>query len=491
VSRNTDPRRWVIVAAGLVVAGTVLSAAIAAGPPILGRRWPLLGLLGVWAMVWLATVAVVFRLRPATAVWVIVLGAIALRVAALAGPPVTSDDLYRYSWDGRVQAAGIDPYAAPPASAALAPFRDPWLWPDTAGCAALRRPPGCTRINRPAERTIYPPFAEAWFALAYRAGGPGARHKTWQVAGLVTDLGVVGLLLVGISRWGRDGRWAALYALSPFPVLELVNNGHVDGLAILLVLAALIVIAPGNRRPWSEVAAGALIGAAALVKLYPLVALLGLVGLPATRRALARAGAAAAVVCGLAYLPHVWAVGARVLGYLPGYLREEHYAGGGRFLVAAALHVPPSLASIASVAALAGVGGWVVVRRPPPPTAVAVLLGAVLLAASPVQPWYATSLLAMAALAGQPRWVAVVLAGYPYFFAVILASPHAVGIGEVGYGVALAVTAAAAARAARAASRAVTRSPISCAAGDTVTISGFRSLPAAIRGRLEGAESRT
>src|SRR6202035_2198863 len=102
------------------------------------------------------------------AVAAIVAAGVALRIAALAGPPTTSDDLYRYSWDGRVQAAGIDPYASPPTSAALVRLRDPWLWPDAAGCAALHRPDGCTRINRPGQRTVYPPLAEAWFAVAYR-----------------------------------------------------------------------------------------------------------------------------------------------------------------------------------------------------------------------------------------------------------------------------------------------------------------------------------
>jgi hypothetical protein len=385
----------------------------------------------------LATVAMVFRLRSATAVWVIVLGAFALRVAALAGPPVTSDDLYRYAWDGRVQAAGIDPYAEPPASPVLANQRDRWLWPDAAGCAALRRPSGCTRINRPGQRTIYPPLAEQWFALAYRLGGPGGRHKTWQVAGLATDLAAVTLLIVGLARWGRDRRWAALYALSPAPVLELVNNGHVDGLAIVLLLAALVVVAPGVRRSWSDVAAGALIGGAALVKLYPALALLALVSVPPARRTLARAATAAAAVVTLAYVPHVFRVGTRVLGYLPGYLREEHYSGGGRFLIAAGLRIPPGVASAASVAAVVGAMAWVLVRRPPPATGAAVLLGALLLATSPVQPWYAAELLAVAALAGQPRWVAVVVAGYPYFFAVMLASRHAALIGEAGYGVAL------------------------------------------------------
>jgi hypothetical protein len=68
-----------------------------------------------------------------------------------------------------------------------------------------------------------------------------------------------------------------------------------------------------------------------------------------------------------------------------------------------------------------------------------VLLGALLLAATPVQPWYAVTLLAMAAVAVRPAWSAVAVAGYPYFFAVLLDSTHAVTIGRVSFGLALTV----------------------------------------------------
>ena len=70
------------------------------------------------------------------------------------------------------------------------------------------------------------------------------------------------------------------------------------------------------------------------------------------------------------------------------------------------------------------------------------LMGTLLLAASPVQPWYAVTLLAFATLAAEPKWVAVVLAGYPYFFAVILLHPQRTGIGQLAYGLAAATIAA-------------------------------------------------
>lgn len=49
-------------------------------------------------------------------------------------PPRTSTDMFRYAWDGRVQAAGISPYAHPPAAPEPAPLRDDWLFPSEGAC---------------------------------------------------------------------------------------------------------------------------------------------------------------------------------------------------------------------------------------------------------------------------------------------------------------------------------------------------------------------
>jgi hypothetical protein len=114
-------------------------------------------------------------------------------------------------------------------------------------------------------------------------------------------------------------------------------------------------------------------------------------------------------------------------------LREEQYDGAGRYLVAGALHVPGELAGPLSALALAAAAAWVWVRRPPAPVGAAVLMGTLLAAASPVQPWYAVTLLAFATLAVAPRWTAIVAAGYPYFFALILLHPDRTAIGQLAY----------------------------------------------------------
>jgi hypothetical protein len=457
---RTGPSRWLaggkaVAMFGLgTAAGAVLAASIAWRSPALLTSWSILWRLAGWAVAWLVATVAAFHLPRRRALALIGAAAVALRLAALAGPPSTSDDLYRYAWDGRVQAAGVDPYRYPPTADEVRRLRERWLFPDPSGCAALRRPPNCTRINRAEVRTIYPPVGEAWFAAVYRLTGIGARYKAWQVSGLLVDLAAAALLVAALRRWGGDERWVALYALCPATVLDLVNNAHVDGLAIALSLAALVVARPppgsGSRVSdgWRDVAAGLLIGAAALVKVYPAVLLLALVGLrrPHPWRSLARAVVAAGVLAALAYLPHVLAVGSKVVGYLPGYLREEHYTKGGRFLLLGAIGLRGGLATGVAVAVLAAAAAWVAVRKPSVPEGAAVLLGVALLVATPVQPWYAVALLAVAALAGRPHWAAITVAGYPYYFAVIVASRHQVGIGRACYGAAGLVVVAAWAR---------------------------------------------
>jgi hypothetical protein len=391
------------------------------------------------------------RLPTRLALALVVVAALSVRAAALAGGPTTSDDLYRYSWDARVQAAGIDPYRYPPAAPELEGLRESWLWPDAVQCRVLHRASGCTRINRPDARTIYPPGAEAWISAVHHIAGGGARYKPWQVAGLLVDVTTVGLLAVGARRWGRDPRWVALYALCPAPVLEFVNNGHIDGVAVTLTVAAFAVAAgPGSSARWlggpaRDVAVGVLLGAAVLVKLYPAVVFAALPALPRARpwRAALRSTLAAGVAAVAVYLPHVLRVGAHVLGYLPGYLKEEHYEQGSRFLVIGALGVHGRLAAVLAGVALAGAVTWVLCRRPPAVRGAAVLLGVLLLVTTPVQPWYAIGLLAIATLAGWPWWAVVIAAGYPYFFAVILDYRHTMALGQVSYTIALLVVVAA------------------------------------------------
>jgi hypothetical protein len=419
-------RPWLLAAgfAASTALAAVLSIAIA-HRTVLEHRWALLGLLVAWLPVWVVGVLLVRRLPGRWALVACGLAAVMLRGTALAGPPGLSDDVYRYAWDAKVQLSGVDPYERVPLSPKLDHLREPWLFPDLAESDT-------TRINRPSVRTIYPPLAQAWFVVVRTVSGGAAGEWPWQAAGAAVDLALCALLALGLQRMGTDPRLAAWWCLSPVAIVELAGNAHVDGLAVALSVAAVLA---ARRRPGL---AGGLVGAAAMVKLYPALLLVAV----ARKRPLV-AGAWFAAVCTLAYLPHVLVVGPKVLGYLPDYLREERYDRGGRFLLLSLTQLPPAVLPILAAALL--LAAVVLVWRADLPAhrAAPLLLAALLLVATPVQPWYAVSVAALGLL-DRAWWLAVLaVVAWPYFFAVILDDPAAGRIGRAAYAVALVMVAAA------------------------------------------------
>ena len=409
-------------AAICTVAATALSAAVAerrvvaSGPD----RWGVVGLLCAWLPVWGIGVVLIRRLPARWALVACVVAAVAIRGAALTAPPGLSDDVYRYAWDAKVQLSGIDPYERAPVDPELAPLRERWLFPDLAESDA-------TRLNRPTVRTIYPPLAQAWFVAVRVVTGGAAGELPWQAAAAAVDLGLCGLLALGLHRLGHDPRLAAWWCLSPVAAVELVNNAHVDGLAVALSVAAVLA---ARRRPGL---AGGLVAAAAMVKLYPALLLVAV-----ARRRPFLAGGAFVGVCSLAYLPHLLAVGPKVIGYLPGYLREERYDQGGRFLLLSVTGLPPDLVAVLAGAVVLGAAVLVWRADLPATRAAPLLLGTLLLVATPVQPWYAVSVAALGLLDRAWWWAVLVVVAWPYYVAILLDDPDAGSLGRAGYGLALA-----------------------------------------------------
>ncbi|MEX5633325.1 glycosyltransferase 87 family protein [Parafrankia sp. FMc2] len=421
-------RWWALVAAAGVLAGALAleSAVIAQPGPLPGPPAVLYLALAWWAVAALGTWLLVRAGSRRATVWLLLTGAVAVHVLAIGAGPRMSDDLYRYSWDGRVQAAGIDPYRHPTSSPELAHLRDDWLWPDDAACAEINRGPGCTRLNYPQAHTIYPPVAQAYFTAVHYLPGPPRENKV-QLYGALVSLALTALLVRVLAARGHPVGYAAAYAWAPSAGLDAGMDAHVDVLAALFAVGACALLArrpPGPARPgrpWLRrpprigVAAGALLGAAVAVKLYPALLLVA----AARRRALTVGGTAVAVVA-LSYLPHVLAVGPDVVGFLPRYLSVEGYQDGHRFLLLGLLGLAGTSAKIAAGLVLAGV--VVAVWRSDPARVSAELgalwlLGAAFLLATPAQPWYGIPLVALAVLARRPEWLAVAAAPYVLYMA--------------------------------------------------------------------------
>ncbi len=63
-------------------------------------------------------------LRHQPAVLTVLGFALLFRLTVLPAPPHQSEDAYRYIWDARIAAAGIDPFRYPPEAPQLERFRD-------------------------------------------------------------------------------------------------------------------------------------------------------------------------------------------------------------------------------------------------------------------------------------------------------------------------------------------------------------------------------
>ncbi|MFI5766757.1 glycosyltransferase 87 family protein [Streptomyces sp. NPDC051563] len=369
-----------------------------------------------------ATALLALRRAPARSVVPLLLaGAVGVTVTGLLGPPRTSTDSYRYAWDGRVQSAGVSPYDHTPQDPALARLRDPWLFPtgtacsgpDLAGIPHADGAPHCTRINRPAVHTIYPPVAEAYFLAVDTLSPTGSRHKPLQIGAGLISLGVTGTLLLILRRRGADLRKAAYWAWCPAVPLEAVNNAHIDVLGVLLAIAGLGLVT--SRVQTRRSVGGLLIGAAIATKLMPAVVLPGaLSGVRRIRDAAAVLLPAAAFTA-LAYLPYVLLSHASVFGYLGGYVEEEGYddpSAGSRYALLR-LVLPDSWAFPVLLAVVAGVSLYVMWRGDPrrPWSGALLVTGWAFVLLTPGYSWYSLLLIALVALDGRWEWLGIPLAG--------------------------------------------------------------------------------
>jgi len=181
----------------------------------------------------------------------ILVAAATLRLLLLPLPPSLSDDVLRYVWDGRVAAAGRNPYDLPPDSVELAPQRDP-TW---------------EQVPHREVPSLYPPLAMTLFSIAARLPHPVTVVKAALAA---CDLVACALLLRLARRRGLPETRVVAYAWNPLVTLEVAGMGHVDALGVVLAVAAVDLVARERPRPLAAALAAA---GGVLAKLVPLVAL--------------------------------------------------------------------------------------------------------------------------------------------------------------------------------------------------------------------------
>ncbi len=251
----------------------------------------------VLAVIYLIALRMVFLTRNESALGllVIIFFAILYRLLLVPTTPVLSSDMYRYIWDGRVQADGINPYLYAPGSKALKDLRDEAIYPF---------------INRPASPTIYPAGAQILFRGLNKLGIKGV--CAFKGALVLFDAGSIIVLVMILKNLGLSRERVLVYAWHPLVIYELGNNGHVDGFMLFFFLLSLLFLI--KKRSFMSITSLAL---AASLKLYPAVVLPALL-----REKKIRGSILFGVVFLSLYLPYINA-GKGIVGFLPAYFENS------------------------------------------------------------------------------------------------------------------------------------------------------------------------
>jgi hypothetical protein len=282
--------------------------------------------------------------------------AIAARVPLLSAAPSLSDDVYRYVWEGRVLVAGGNPYAQSPSDPALVRLADPEIH---------------ARVNHPELATIYPPLAEAGFALVAAVSDTVFAFKLWVV---LHDVLLILVLMRLLARAGAGPLPVVAYAWNPLVIVEYAGSGHMEPTALLWLAVAWLAF---ERRPMLSAAA---FSAAVLIKLTPLVALpFFLRAWPAR----ARVTASALLATGLGAF---WALTRGESSGLRAYW--ERWRNNDLVFTALERGLGGEFARLGAMAVVALAILWAWRRWSDVPAATRAVLRVVTVTAPVVQPWY-------------------------------------------------------------------------------------------------------
>ena len=173
------------------------------------------------------------RAAQARCASIIIAGGLAMRLALVGSTPMFEDDWYRYLWDGGVTAHGYNPYAASPDDAQGEAY--------AYSLQPLAQHSGVVieRVNHPELTTVYPPVAQAAFALAHIIS-PWSL-TAWRGVCLAAEIATLWLLLALLDQVGRSRLWVALYWLSPLAAKEFINSAHMDAIVMPFVLGAVLL----------------------------------------------------------------------------------------------------------------------------------------------------------------------------------------------------------------------------------------------------------
>jgi hypothetical protein len=178
----------------------------------------------------------------------IIITGIIFRITVIPAAPTTSPDVFRYMWEGKIVAHGINPYQVPPGAYRLNQYHSD-LW---------------AKIGFKNMTSIYPPFAQVAFLIGYKLSG----ESVWglKVVYLICEIITLIILLKLLRLKKINPGYVILYAWLPIPVMEYFINAHIDAVGITFFILFLYNIEKGRNK-----LSAVFFALSFLVKFYPIM----------------------------------------------------------------------------------------------------------------------------------------------------------------------------------------------------------------------------
>lgn len=186
--------------------------------------------------------------------------AIIFRLSLFASLPQLSDDLYRFIWDGRLWAQGINPFIHPP----VYYLENPHLNLQGLDQSLF------DKLNSPAYFSVYPPVNQFVFwisAWVFPHNILGSVMVMRSLA-LTAEIGILYLIKKLLLHFDLPPENLLIYALNPLVILELTGNLHTEVYMILFLLYSIYLLIH-TRTIGSAISMALAVGS----KLIPLIIL--------------------------------------------------------------------------------------------------------------------------------------------------------------------------------------------------------------------------
>lgn len=230
--------------------------------------------------------------------WFIIFGVL-FRIVLIPSEPFLSDDIYRYLWDGKIIASGINPYKFAPVDIQLLQFRDQIIYPF---------------INFPEIATSYPPVSQFMFLINQWLGGS---VLSWKILLLFVEIILFLVIFRMVQHFNLNKFRILIYFYNPLLIIETYSSGHLEITGVLFFWIAVYLFY--KRYDWKSIIFFAM---SIMTKFIPLVS-----GIPFLLNKFFRKSALLMVICSILLLPFMFS-GILPLPGLFSYINRWEFNGG-------------------------------------------------------------------------------------------------------------------------------------------------------------------